>query len=215
MRLKKLFYILENLLFIALLSCLCYIIYSIQANNSVAFFDYHFLRILSNSMEPSLNVNTCIIVEKVEEKELKVGDIITFSSKETEIYGNYNTHRIYDIVINKKTGKKEYITKGDLFEYPDRLHITYDDIIGKYIRKVPLSNKISWLVDKLENNKIYFVVIIFPLVLCLLSYIYQLLHIIVFGPDEGQGKSVENIDDGIDNRKNQDSGENGKEVNGR
>lgn len=212
---RKLFYILENLLFIALLSCLCYIIYSIEANSSVAFFDYHFLRILSNSMEPSLDVNTCIIVEKVEEEELKVGDIITFSSKETEIYGNYNTHRIYNIVINEKTGKKEYITKGDLFEYPDRLHITYDDIIGKYIRTVPLSNKISWLVDKLENNKIYFAVIIFPLVLCLLSYIYQLLHIIIFGLDKGQGKGVENTEDGIDTGKVRKSGENGKEVDGR
>lgn len=212
---RKLFYILENLLFIALLSCLCYIIYSIEANSSVAFFDYHFLRILSNSMEPSLDVNTCIIVEKVEEEELKVGDIITFSSKETEIYGNYNTHRIYNIVINEKTGKKEYITKGDLFEYPDRLHITYDDIIGKYIRTVPLSNKISWLVDKLENNKIYFAVIIFPLVLCLLSYIYQLLHIIIFGLDKGQGKGVENTEDGIDTGEIRKSGENGKEVNGR
>lgn len=212
---RKLFYILENLLFIALLSCLCYIIYSIEANSSVAFFDYHFLRILSNSMEPSLDVNTCIIVEKVEEEELKVGDIITFSSKETEIYGNYNTHRIYNIVINEKTGKKEYITKGDLFEYPDRLHITYDDIIGKYIRTVPLSNKISWLVDKLENNKIYFAVIIFPLVLCLLSYIYQLLHIIIFGLDKGQGKGVENTEDGINTGEIRKSGENGKEVNGR
>lgn len=212
---RKLFYILENLLFIALLSCLCYIIYSIEANSSVAFFDYHFLRILSNSMEPSLDVNTCIIVEKVEEEELKVGDIITFSSKETEIYGNYNTHRIYNIVINEKTGKKEYITKGDLFEYPDRLHITYDDIIGKYIRTVPLSNKISWLVDKLENNKIYFAVIIFPLVLCLLSYIYQLLHIIIFGLDKGQGKGVENTEDSIDTGEIRKSGENGKEVNGR
>lgn len=189
MRLKKLFHILENLLFIALLSCLCYILYSIETNNSVAFFDYHFLRILSNSMEPSFHVNTCIIVEKVEEKELKVGDVITFSSKETEIYGKYNTHRIYDIVINEKTGKTEYVTKGDLFEYPDRLPVTYDDIIGKYIRTVPFSDKISWLVERLENNKVYFAVIIFPLVLCLLSYIYQLLHILVFGLEEEQEKT--------------------------
>lgn len=189
---KKLLYILGNLLFIILLGCLCWIIYSIHVYKTVSFFDYHFLRILSNSMEPSLSVNTCIIVKEVAEDELKVGDIITFKSSETEIYGNYNTHRIYDITIDERTGKKKYTTKGDLFEYPDRIKLEYDDIIGEFQMEIPYSNKISFLIDKLSNNKIYFIVIIFPLVLCLLSYIYQLIRIIFFGVDdeENSGKEV-------------------------
>ncbi|MBQ3584609.1 MAG: signal peptidase I [Lachnospiraceae bacterium] len=189
---RKLLRIIENVLFIMLLAGLCWTIYSIHVNKTVSFFDYHFLRILSNSMEPTLDVNTCIIVKEVEEDELEVGDIITFRSRETEIYGNYNTHRIYEIIIDEETGEREYITKGDLFEYPDRLHLKYDDIIGKYQRNIPYSNKISILVEKLSNNKIYFVVVIFPLVLCLLSYIYQLIHILFFGcNDENNGKEVE------------------------
>lgn len=188
---KKLLYILENIIFIILLAGLCWSVYSIQVNKTVSFFDYHFLRILSNSMEPTFKVNTCIIVKTVDEEELKIGDIITFQSHETEIYGIYNTHRIYDIIVNEKTGEKEYITKGDLFEYSDRLTVKYEDIIGKFQRKVPFSSVINFLVEKLADNKIYFIVIIFPLVLCLLSYIYQLIHIIIYGFDEEKQKGSE------------------------
>lgn len=181
MKLKKFFTIFEDMLFIAVLAFLCIMFYSIHVNKTVAVFDYHFLRIISNSMSPTLAPNSCVIVKEVPEDDLKVGDIITFVSHESSIYGNYNTHRIYDILINEETGQKEYVTKGDFFSMPDEIHLRYGDIMGKYIRKVPFSKAISFLVVKLANNRVYFTVVIFPLVLCLLSYIYELMHILIFG----------------------------------
>ncbi len=188
MKLRKILNIIENIVFIILLGVMCYTIYSVHVHKTVSFFDYHFFRIMSNSMEPTLEVNTCIIVKDVEEDSLKVGDIITFRSNTTEIYGEYNTHRIYEIENDEATGKKRYVTKGDFFEYEDQVRVEYEDIIGKYQKNVPFSNKISWLVEKLSNNKVYFCVIIFPLILCLLSYIYQLLDILFFGKDKEEAK---------------------------
>jgi signal peptidase I len=147
-------------------------------------------------MEPDIKVNTCIIIKETDVEDIQIGDIICFRSLETEIYGAYNTHRVYDIQINERTGEKEYITKGDAFEYPDRLPVTYENILGKLCGKVPYSSKISVLVEKLANNKIYFVVIILPLVCCLLSYIYQLIRLIIYG--------IEDEDDDEDDDEDED-----------
>lgn len=181
---RKIFYIAGNIIFIILLICLFQTIYSVYKNRTVSFFDFHIMRVLSNSMEPDIKVNTCVIVKETEIDDIEVGDIITFRSLETEIYGEYNTHRVCDIQVNERTGEKEFITKGDAFEYPDRLPVTYENILGKMYKKVPYSSKLSILLEKLANNKIYFVIIILPLVLCLLSYIYQLIRLIIYGADE-------------------------------
>lgn len=181
---KKFLSIVENLLFIGVLSLLCVMLYSIHVNNSVKIFNYRFMRVLSNSMEPVLEPNDCIIIKEVPESELDIGDIITFVSFENEIYGKFNTHRIYDIGIDENTGKKYYVTKGDYFDTPDYSYVIYENVIGKYVRKIPMGSVISFLVTKLADNRIYFAVIIFPLILCLLTYINQLIKIIVFGVDQ-------------------------------
>ena len=181
---KKILSIVENLLLIGVLSLLCVMLYSIHVNNSVKIFNYRFMRVLSNSMEPVLEPNDCIIIKEVPESELDIGDIITFVSFENEIYGKFNTHRIYDIGIDENTGKKYYVTKGDYFDTPDYSYVIYENVIGKYVRKIPMGSVISFLVTKIADNRIYFAVIIFPLILCLLTYINQLIKIIVFGVDQ-------------------------------
>ncbi len=187
---KKFLTILEDVLFIAVLAFLCALFYSIHVNGTVAIFDYHFLRIISNSMSPTLTPNTCVIVKEVPLDELEIGDIITFVSHDSSIYGNYNTHRIYDFTYDAVTGEKLFVTKGDFFATPDDIYVSYSDVMGKFVRIVPFSNFISFLVIRLANSRVYFLVVIFPLVLCLLSYIYELIHMLVFGLEtEEQAKA--------------------------
>lgn len=183
-RVDKITTLIGNIIFIILVLLLLRTVYSIHEERTVSIFNYHILRVLSNSMEPGLPVNTCIIVKETDIDDIEVGDIITFKSLETEIYGEYNSHRVYDIKYNQKTGKKEFVTKGDAFLYPDRLPVTSENILGKVYKKVPYSEKISFLVEKLTNNKIYFFIIILPLIICLISYIYQLVRLIVFRDEE-------------------------------
>lgn len=178
---KKFLMAMEDALFVTVLGILCAMFYSIHVSGTVAVWDYHFLRIISNSMDPTLTPNTCIIVKKVPEEELQVGDIITFVSHDSSIYGKFNTHRIYSIIHDNETGKKRYVTKGDFFEIPDGTSVTYEDIMGRFVTKVPFSRVISFLVVRLANSRIYFLVIIIPLVLCFLSYLYDLMQMLIFG----------------------------------
>ena len=40
------------------------------------------------------------------------------------------------------------------------------------------------IIHKLSDSKIYFIVIILPLLFCLLSYLYQLIRILIFGAED-------------------------------
>lgn len=193
MSIKKFFEIIEDILFIAVIVFLCMLLYSVKVNKVVSIFDYRFYRIVSNSMEPVLTPNTCIISVKVSsDDELKEGDIITFISHDDRIYGEYNTHRIYKKVVNDKTGEVRYITKGDFFDVPDDSYVELKDIKGKYVRKLPFSKVISFLVIRLSNSWVYFIVIMIPLIYCLLSYIYKLAYLLMIGDEEDE-ENEENI----------------------
>ena len=177
---SKMLNALETTLFVVVFTVLCIMLYSLHKYQSVSLFNYKFLRIVSDSMEPTFASGSCIIVKKTDADKLKAGDIITFISHDDRIYEKYNTHRIYE-VINDSNGNKEFKTKGDKFSSPDDKLVYKQDIIGKFVCKVPFSKIINFLIIKLSNSLVYFVIIIMPLILCLLSYIKQLMKIIVFG----------------------------------
>ncbi|NLF36995.1 MAG: signal peptidase I, partial [Clostridiaceae bacterium] len=86
-------------------------IYSQITNKVPSFFGYSVMNIISTSMEPQIPENTFILIKKADPADLKVGDVITFYSKDPTIRGLPNTHRITDIRI--ENGNFVFITKGD------------------------------------------------------------------------------------------------------
>ena len=58
--------------------------------------------IISPSMVPTINVEDAIIIQRKEADELKVGDIITFTSSDPRYSGLTITHRIVGIEKSKK-----------------------------------------------------------------------------------------------------------------
>ena len=62
---------------------------------------------------PTINVNDGVVVQRVlEENSLKVGDVITFSSRDINYEGLTVTHRIVGKQI-VQSGEFVYRTKGD------------------------------------------------------------------------------------------------------
>ena len=111
-------------------------------------------------MEPEIVHNECIIVENVPAEQIQVGDIITFVSEEPEIFGYFNTHRVYDMYVDPDTGEKMFITKGDAYSTPDNLPVPYENVLGKYTDKLPGGLALGNIIHKLSDSKIYFIVII-------------------------------------------------------
>lgn len=113
--------------------------------------------VTTESMQPELKVGDFIIVRKVNQGLLHVGDIVTFN-----LNGQIITHR-----INEISNDNQFITKGDNNDIKDTNKITYDNIYGKFVMKIPIIGKILTF---LENQLIFLIIILILLIL----YFYKL-----------------------------------------
>ncbi len=84
-------------------------------------FKYNPLIVLTGSMEPTFKVGSIIYYKEVDFEELKVGDIITFNTKDN----SFVSHRIVSI----ENGLIE--TKGDQNNTPDPEKVRFEDVKGK------------------------------------------------------------------------------------
>ena len=123
------------------------------------FFGYKNFVIISESMEPTINVDDSIFVKEVAEEDLKVNDIISYN-----INGEIITHRI--VKIQNEDGEKIYITKGDNNRAEDKWKVTYEDIEGKYILKI---NGFGKFMEMLKS-KVFLGILI---ILIILSIVYS------------------------------------------
>lgn len=106
--------------------------------------------VISGSMEPTLKINDLIFSKKVEENKLQKGDIISFVKDKQVI-----THRINN--IKEIEGKRQYETKGDHNNDIDEEIVTYEEIVGKYMFKIPA---IGYLVRNSQTQMGLLVIII-------------------------------------------------------
>lgn len=173
-----------NTFFIIVILLVCVVVFCLLKGNAPAIFGYRILHVVSSSMEPMLEEGCYIIIKETSVAKLQEGDVITFISEEPAIYGMYNTHRIYDIFEDTYTGERLFITKGDAYEEPDDYPVEADQIVGKLVKVLPLGKTIGKMMTYLSNNNVYFVVVILPLVICLISYLVQFFRVLLGKEEE-------------------------------
>lgn len=108
--------------------------------------------IISPSMVPNINVLDAVITMRTDAKKLKKNDVITFISKDPAHSGITITHRIVG-VKETSNGGYAYRTKGDNNNVEDKTLVSYDDVIGKVILRIPyvgylqqfLTTKFGWI----------------------------------------------------------------------
>ena len=105
-------------------------------NETPSVFGIKIFCIISGSMEPNINVNDVVIIKEVSQNEINTGDIISFV-----VNGETITHRIINIERNSN-GDLIYTTQGDNNNIEDKEKITFENIEGKYIGKIPKIGKI-------------------------------------------------------------------------
>lgn len=121
--------------------------------------------IVTESMVPTINVNDAIIVKRVKNNTLDIGDIITFSSNDVYFNGLTVTHRI----VGKKLdvdGNYIYRTKGDNNSLEDTALVNLNNIYGKVVLRVP---KIGYIHGFVSTPLGFILSIIIP-VLMVISY---------------------------------------------
>ena len=100
-------------------------------------FGYKILKVMSGSMSGEFETGDTIIIKNINnEKDLKIGDVVTFKVKKNTLV----THRIVD--ITKVDDKLMYTTKGDANNIEDIEKISISDIEGVYVKKIITIGKI-------------------------------------------------------------------------
>lgn len=143
---KKIIYI----VFISLVSLI--ILINIFSIFNVSLFGYRTFKVASGSMRPKYNVNDLIVVKK--KSNYKVGDVITFKSKD----GEYVTHRIIEI------DSKYFTAKGDYNNTIDS-KVPNKNIIGKVVYK----SRLLKIIYAIFNSIIFWLLI--PIVIFIMVFI--------------------------------------------
>jgi len=100
--------------------------------------------ISSESMEPNYNIND-VVIDYIEKnpKNIKVGDVITFLPSNFNDNSITMTHRVVEVV--EIDNIYYYKTKGDNNLEADEFLVSYDNVLGKVLFKIPYVGKLQFL----------------------------------------------------------------------
>lgn len=192
---KRLIFIFETILTIIIVG-LCVLIVAISKGFHPSIGGYEVLRVITGSMEPELEENSIIIIKNTDVSELKKGDIITFKSEDPQVKGLYVTHRIYD--IQESPNGIYFVTKGDANETEDMYVVHEKNIAGKYVKKLPMGLALGKFINRISTSRMYFLVVLLPVLVVFLIYICQMIKII-FVDSEDDEKTTEESEDSTEN----------------
>ena len=98
-----------------------------------SFFGYPVLTVLSGSMQPTLEVGSVVIDEKISPVEARTGDIVSFPDPNRR--DRSLTHRLQKFRV--ENGRAFMVTKGDANDAPERWSVPIGDEIGRVAYHVP------------------------------------------------------------------------------
>lgn len=127
---------------------------------------YNAYVVLTGSMIPEIDPRDVVVTKKIEGKDLKAGDIITFIPSDSRISNIIVTHRILNKYYDATSDKYTYQTKGDANNTPDFTLAQDANIIGKVIFKIP---KVGYIQELLATKGGLIIVVLIP-ALFILSY---------------------------------------------
>ena len=158
------------LIIVAAVFVLCTVIFT-KSGEAPSVFGYTVLRVTTGSMKPTYDVDTLIVVKKVNPETIKVNDVISFYSQDPILDGAVNTHRVVEI-LEEEQGRV-FVTKGDNNNVTDAYNVESEYLIGKVVASSIVIGKISRLV---ANPLIFIPIILIPLALILISNLVGTVH---------------------------------------
>lgn len=131
---------------------------------------YAAVKIITPSMEPTIPAGTYILAEKAEAESVRVDDVIMFYSRDPQIYGKINTHRIVEVISDD--GELSYITRGDNNPANDSYPVSAEDLIGRYVKNADFLTAFAGF---FSNPLVFFIFVIIPaaalVIVCMLDVV--------------------------------------------
>ena len=125
-------------------------------------FGYSVINIISSSMEDEIPKDSYILIKKVAPEDVKINDVICFYSRDPQIHGIPNTHRVVEEPLITEDGI-EYVTKGDANPGPDPVNARGEDLIGVYVTGL---DGITAFSNSLNGNMLIIIIIVLQMGIC-------------------------------------------------
>lgn len=141
--------------------------------------------ILTGSMEPIIKPGDAVVIRRVPEDEIAVGDVVTYRSTDSSYYGILITHRVVN--IQEENGNKVYVMKGDHNPTVDRSSVLSSQVYGKVVMRIP---KIGYLKTFLASSYGWIIAVVVP---SLGIIIYDVMKLVkkIGNPDKGKVMEIE------------------------
>ena len=137
-------------------------------------FGYKAFIVLSDSMSKTdFNAGDLVLVREVDPSALKAGDIIAYTSQNSENYGETVTHKIRRLTTDAN-GQAGFITYGTTTDTDDETVVTYPYVLGKYSSHIP---KVGTFFQFLKTTPGYIVCIVVPFLILILSEIIRCVRL--------------------------------------
>ena len=155
------------LLVIAAVGMMIFTIVSVYSfdRNDRSLFGYKAFIVESDSMSKTdFSAGDLVLVKEVEPSTLHAGDIISFQSTHPDSYGETITHKIRSLTTDAN-GNPGFITYGTTTDTDDENVVTYEFVLGKYVRSIP---RVGTFFYFLKTPPGYIVCIFLPFLLLIL-----------------------------------------------
>ena len=137
-------------------------------------FGYKAFIVLSDSMSKTdFSAGDLVLVKEVDPTTLQEGDIIAYTSQNTENYGEVVTHKIRTLTTDA-TGEPGFITYGTTTDTDDETVVTYPYVIGKYSSAIP---KVGTFFQFLKTTPGYILCILMPFLLLILLEVIRSIRL--------------------------------------
>lgn len=167
---NKLFDRLVTVLLVVITMACFGVVLQTALTGDVTLFGHRIFYVTTGSMEPTIPVGSLLWVD-VETQDYQVGDVITFTSKDSAIYGLPNTHRIVEVL------DEGYRTQGDANSAPDLQIVASQDIIGEMDGQVTMLSSIGPLISFASTKWGFLLLILCPLLLATLACMREFLKV--------------------------------------
>lgn len=174
----------STLLIIVLLALVVYVFYVrfVEKEKAVSLFGYQLCTVLSDSMNPTLEIDDMFLSKEVEDfSTLKAsglnednsydntGDIIIFvaGSEWGSMAGQLISHRIVEVIV-EDDGTYSFRMKGDANATMDSDVVTQEEVVGVFVRETPV---LAFLYKHVFHSTFGWLIIIIPLTIVIVREI--------------------------------------------
>lgn len=155
--------IITGILIISIILCVT-VVAQILTVGYVSVMGNSVFRVVTGSMEPTIPKGAILLSKEENIENIKVGDIICFRSKSSDMLGQVITHRVVEI-FDTEDGNPCLETRGDANTVSDGYLVTSENLIGKVTWYTKDGNLMARIMALLTDRVGFLSCIVFPILL--------------------------------------------------